>query len=220
MSDRIYLSNLLPHWPIKRQEELLDERLPGWRRSTVYRDVIPARKRQSHSASELKERARLLRPTGRPGVETITVVTAGVLAWATADFLDVLQAVTKRGAVLRMLHEDLTIDPAGGVPAVAAAMAAFERSKIRATGDGPGKGGRISGALRMAAAKAKCAAVRHMWVQPRSEFTDSEIAAEAGVSLATIKTHLGKRLDAVRVREAAEASAARNRARSKRREQN
>jgi hypothetical protein len=216
MVDRIYLSNILPHWPIKRQEAVLDERIPGWRKdAAIYRDVVPPRKRIGHGISALADRERLLRPTGRPGAETITVVTAGVLAWATADFLDVLQAVTRRGAVLRMLHEDLTIDPAGGVPAVAAAMAAFERSKIRATGDGPGKGGRISGALRLAASKAKCETVRHMWARPRKEFTDAEIAAQAGVSLATIKMHLGYRLEAVRVREAADATAARNRARKR-----
>jgi hypothetical protein len=163
MVDRIYLSNILPHWPIKRQEAVLDERIPGWRKdAAIYRDVVPPRKRIGHGISALADRERLLRPTGRPGAETITVVTAGVLAWATADFL-----------------------------------------------------GRISGALRLAASKAKCETVRHMWARPRKEFTDAEIAAQAGVSLATIKMHLGYRLEAVRVREAAEATAARNRARKK-----
>lgn len=216
MAHRIYLSNILPHWPIADQEVLLDEHMPGWRRSpAIYMDVLNPRKRKSHGVADLTERARLLRPTGRNSAVTVVVATAGLLAWSTADFLTVLEAITARGAALRLLKEDLLIEPDAGVPGVARATAAFERSKLRPDGGGPGVGGKISGERREAAAKAKCEVVRSLWESPRSEITDAAVAQEAGVSLATIKTHLGKRQDAIRRRQAAIATAERNRARKK-----
>ncbi len=215
MPDRIYLSNIVPHWPIAKQEQLLDEKVPDWRTGAVYRDVLPPRKRKAHGIADLVERARMLRPTGRRGGERIVVASPPLLAWALSDFHEVLSAATARGASLYFAAEDLTIDPAGGVSSVAAASAAFERGKARPSGEGPGKGGRISGERRLAASRAKCEGVRSLWESPRSEITDAAVAQLADVSLATIKTHLGPRLDAIRRRQTAAATAERNRARSK-----
>ena len=42
----------------ERQEALLAERMPGWSKVTVYQDILPAKKRQAHSAAALPERRR------------------------------------------------------------------------------------------------------------------------------------------------------------------
>lgn len=215
MTDRFYLSNLRKQWPFSRQEALLDERAPGWRGGSVYRDDLPARKRKAHNVESLTERASMLRPTSRRENEVVTVASLSIMAWGVADFLAVLGALTGRGATLRAIAEDLTIAPDAGVSAASLASEAFLKATAKGSGEGPEKGGRISGAKREAAAKAKCEAVRHLWERPRSEYTDAQVAAEAGVVVATIKAHLGKRPKAIRERELREAQAQRNRARRK-----
>jgi len=215
MADRFYLSNLRKQWPFPRQEVLLDERAPGWRRHSVYRDDLPAGKRKAHNPESLVERASLLRPTSRRESELVTVASIGVLAWGIADFLTVLGALTGRGATLRAIEEDLTITPDAGVSGASLASVAFEKACTKGSGDGPGKGGRISGALREAAAKARCETIRERWGMPRSLYSDHALAMEADVALATVKKHLGKRKDAIRAREVREAQAERNRKRRK-----
>jgi hypothetical protein len=59
---RSYLSNIRRHWPIARQEAVLDERAGGWRDGICYRDILPPRKRMAHGAADLTQRAALVLP--------------------------------------------------------------------------------------------------------------------------------------------------------------
>lgn len=212
---RVYLSNIRPRWPIERQEEVLDRELAGWRRMSVYRDILPPRARQSHGPADLTERADMLRPTRRPNGQPVYVASLAVLAWTLPDFLAVIGAMAARGDTLIGLTEGATLAPEAGAADVAKAGEAFVTATRRTTGEGPGKGGRISGERREARAKAACEAIRERWALPLDQHPTLALLAEAGVSRATAKKHLGRRDEAQRKYQLAQAQAERNRARRK-----
>ena len=212
---RVYLSNIRPRWPIERQEEVLDGALPDWRRRNVYRDVLASRSRQAHGPADLKERADMLRETKRRGGQEVWVASLSVLAWTLPDFLSVLGALAARGDTLVGAAEDVEISPDADAATVAQVGEAFVSATRRTTGEGPGKGGRISGERREARAKAACETIRERWALPSAEHPTAALLAEAGVSRATAKKHLGKRDEAQRKYQLSQAQAERNRKRRK-----
>lgn len=212
---RIYLSNIRPRWPIERQEEVLDGAVPDWRRKNVYRDILPPRSRQSHGPADLKERADMLRETRRRQGHDVWVASLAVLAWTLPDFLAVLGALAARGDTLFSVAEHSVVPPDAGAAVVAQVGEAFVSATRRATGEGPGKGGRISGERREARAKAACETIRERWALSSDEHPTAALLAEAGVTRTTAKKHLGKRDEAQRKYLAAQAQAERNRKRRK-----
>lgn len=216
MAARIYISNIRPTWPIAAQEAALDIGVPDWRKAGIYRDVLPPRSRQAHGAADLIERASMLRPTRRGGGETVYVASLAVLAWTLTDFLAVLAALAERGSMLVSCAEGFTIGLPDATPAdIAKAADAFTQAIRRNSGEGPSKGGRISGERREARAKAACETIRERWALPSDQHPTLALLAEAGVSRATAKKHLGHRDKAQAAYIKAQAQAERNRARRK-----
>lgn len=210
---RFYLSNIRPAWPIDRQEAALDATCPGWRRCSVYRDVLTASARKSHGAVDLVARARLLRPTSRTTPETVTVAGLAVLAWAPGDFVTVLAALSSRGASLVSIDDGMTVAP-NDVQATADAVAAFERAILRVGGAGK-SGGQVSGEIRSARAKAAIEVLRPFWGMPSDTHPTPIILRQCGVSKPTAIKYLGYRLDAQRAYQRAQDLAERNKQRAK-----
>lgn len=213
---KFYLSNIRAAWPIERQEALLDARAPGWREQSVYRDRLSAPKRKSHGASDLKQRATMLRPTRRGSGEDVTVAALPVLDWTVRGLLDVLTALSNRGSTLISLDCG-TVMPPNSVPATVAAVNEFERA-IRRIGDAGKIGGVVSGERRAAAAKAACEQIRPYWGLPSAEYPTADLLARYGVSRPTAIAYLGKRGDAQRAHQHAQAVAERNRKRAAKKE--
>jgi hypothetical protein len=212
---RYYLANIRPAWPIQRQEEVLDTHAPEWRQSAaVYRDVLPGKRRQAHSASDMENRADILRPTGRRGIETVTVASLTVIAVSQLDLVHVLARLDARRATLVALAEGLTIPPTGGAGVVQQACDVFAASIHRGRGDRH-KGARVSAARREGNAKVACEAVRHLWSLPRSQISDKAVIAQAGVARGTVVKHLGDRTELLKKIEADANRAAANQARRK-----
>jgi hypothetical protein len=78
LSVRAYLSNLSPRWPFERQEADHATHTPGWPDVPTFRDKLSVKKRIAHQPVSLKERASLLRPTGREAGEVIYVASLAV----------------------------------------------------------------------------------------------------------------------------------------------
>jgi hypothetical protein len=201
MTNRAYLSNLSPAWPISRQEELLATALPGWPKGvTVHRDIMKARDRQAHQTDRLVERAKLLRPSSRPSGETIWLAALPVLAWGANDLLACLTLAASRNATVRVLQPPLTLLPSATAADLHEAMASFADGKKRAAEAVRGLvGGKVSGELRKAAARQKAETIKTEWSLPSDDYPTLALLDKAGISRNTAKLYLGPRAEAQRV---------------------
>lgn len=209
---RFYLSNIRKGWPVERQEAALDAAAPGWRKATVYRDVLPPRKRQSHGPADLIERASMLRPTRRRSNDTVTVAGVAPLAWTLPDFLAVLTALAARGDTLTDLDSGLSVPPDATASVIQQAADTFERA-IRRVGSYGKTGGQVSGERRSEVAKTACERIAERWKLPSEDYPTAALLAEAGVSRPTAIQYLGPRQRAQWEHQRSTETAARNRAR-------
>lgn len=194
---RFFLSNISPVWPIERQEALLGPPPPG---AVVFRDILDRRDRQSHQPDRLVQRALMLRPTRRKG-GVFTLAAWPVLAWTTEDMLACLTLIMERGASLRVLASDMTIEPGSGPAVLLEAMQAFTASRKRDAAVARGMtGGAVSGATRSAEKEATAKRMEPFWRLPNEPPNETEaLLKRFEISRNTAKKYLGKRSDAQRV---------------------
>lgn len=212
---RVYLSNIRPQWPIERQEALLDERVPGWRSASIYRDILSraAIKRQG----KLPDRDEfLLHPSSRPDGDTVYVPTLTNIAWTPSDFIAVLMRLAARHDTLVGLAEEVQVEP--GKANVDEIRKAFQAATRRFSGVGV-RGGEASGKRRADEALAKCEKIRERWGLPSTEWPTKVLCEEVNISRPTAIQYLGNRKKAQQIYQARLATIARNQARKKRRVQ-
>lgn len=215
MPTRIYLSNISRHWPIERQEKLLDEMIPEWRKLTaIYRDMPSAAKRKVHAPDALPERDRaLLRAVGTPRPETIVVAALPVLAFGAVDLNGVLAKAERRGATIRALYpSDRHIPPDASKAEVHAAVEELNNAKKRPYGGRLAVEGRAASLVsRKANIEERLAKIRDLWVL--KTHTTKELGVIAGhvrdghrksvpMAHATMVLHLGRREEAQNMHEA------------------
>lgn len=189
---RIYLSNIKDEWPIGRQEELLDHRLPDWRSMAAYYDVLP---KSGIKTGRLVQRDDfLLRKTGRTTSGGDVVVAAlPVLARTPTDLTAVLVRLAARHETLRSLAEDVLVDPTS--EDLDDIRAAFTGAARRFSAKGV-PGGVASGIKRSAEAQAKVELIRPFW--PLLEPTTNELCETFDISRPTVESYLGPRKEAQR----------------------
>jgi len=181
MSTRAYLSDVSPWWTMERQEAALADVLPG---ATVFRDELDARARRGHSVASLTARAAMLRPTGRQlAGETIHVASLAVLGWSEDDVRAVLATMAARGTVL-VSSEGIDGEP----------LEAWRVAKRRSRLEGAALlGSSVSAERRKAASAAAVAIIKPYWPLSSAEYPTASLLTKCGLSLNTVKAHLGSR---------------------------
>lgn len=162
MKRKTYSSNILRHWPIEAQRAEL-AKLP--KPVEAYEDVLKPRALKAHSPADLKERAELLRRTGRKGgAEEISVACLGVLAWVAEDFMAAMGAAAARNATIVALDTARTISPTATAVELAEALSEFLTARRRhQTSGGRLAGVEASRKLRMADTAARAALIADDW---------------------------------------------------------
>lgn len=162
MKRKVYRSNILRHWPIAAQRDATAHVI-----GEVYEDVLKPRALKAHSPADLKERAELLRPTGRRrGDETIYVASLGVLAWVAEDFMACMGAASARGATVVALDTGRSIPPTANAADLAEAQSEFLAARRKQTSGDRLAGVAASKAKRMADTKTRLALIEADWHQP------------------------------------------------------
>lgn len=162
MKRKKYLANILRQWPIEAQRTALAN-VPT--PVETYEDALKPLALKAHSPADLKERAELLRPTGRRNSEeTIYVASLGVLAWQAEDFMAALGAAAKRGATVSVVETGRVIQPTASAADLADALSEFLAARRRHQTTG----GRLAGVqasrdVRMADTKARAALIADDW---------------------------------------------------------
>lgn len=162
MKRKKYVSNILRQWTVEAQREALAD-VPG--PVEGYEDVLAPRTLKAHSPADLKERAELLRKTGRRrGDETIYVASLGVLAWVAEDFMACMAAAAARNATIYALDTGRSIPPTATAKELAEALSEFLASRRRhQTTGGRLAGVNASRALRMEDAQKRKALIEADW---------------------------------------------------------
>lgn len=162
MKRKIYLSNILRHWPIEAQRKALAH-IP--KPVEIYEDVLKPRALKAHSPADLTGRAELLRPTARRNAaEVICVASLGVLAWVAEDFMMAMAAAAKRNAVVSVQETGREIPPTATAKELAEALSEFLASRRRhQTTGGRLAGVQASRALRMEDAQKRKALIEADW---------------------------------------------------------
>lgn len=162
MKRKIYLSNILRHWPLDAQRKVLRDVSKPFE---TYEDVLKPSALKAHSPGDLKERAQLLRPTARKNSpEIIYVASLGVLAWVAEDFMSVLAAAGKRNAILSVRETGTAISPTADAAELAKALSEFLAARRRhQTTGGRLAGVEASRAVRTASSRERAALIADDW---------------------------------------------------------
>jgi hypothetical protein len=198
VADKAYISNIAHGWSIERQLTMLASSVVGWP-IPVYRDEIKRNALTARDPDALEQRGDLLRPTARRSVDTIHVVSLGVLAWRVDDFARVIEALASRKTVITEHHTGLTFD----LRQEDERRQIVERFPISRR-EGSRQKGRLIGAKasaekRNAASKAAAEAIKDRWGAPGH--TASQLVVESGYTYHTMVRWLGKWEPARRRRE-------------------
>ncbi|CAK9249807.1 unnamed protein product [Sphagnum jensenii] len=131
----------------------------------------------------------LFRPTRRNTGANIHVMSLAVVADNEKDFRSFLGLLAKRGCGLVSLEEDIGIYDGKYPSKFIVALWREARTK------GAAKIGARVSADRKKASTAECIAkIKDKWPLPSKEVSTKTLLAEAGLSLNTVKSHLGSRI--------------------------
>lgn len=187
---KVYISNLSPLWPIKRQEAILDD-VEG----TRFCDELDSSERRGFRINGLPSRDMMLRKSTRSEDQVIQVASIAVLARNSEDLMIALTQAAERNAVVRDLSARVDIKPNAKAKDLKAVAALFADSRKRAAEKVRGQtGGQKSGAIKAAQAKAVALKYENDW--RNHEKTNKDLAKESGVSVNTLKLYLGRRKEA------------------------
>lgn len=204
MKLRAYKSNLSPPWTERRQDEALARAIPGYPRGVdVISDWPDGGARQGHKPLLPGRDGLLLRRASRRAEEAIYMASLSVLAqsWedgATGEWgvARCLALAADRGATIHVvgITPPLIIPPSSDAALFAEASQEFAQGKRRQRAEKRGQvGGRVSADRRKADAREKLKTIERFWHDPKETRKDAELAAIAGVSVNTVKDHLGDR---------------------------
>lgn len=195
---KAYASNISPGWPLEAQKVALADA------GTLYIDEISKAGRNRRLPAELKNRATMLRPTGRlVGSETITVQSLRCLAWTSADLVNVLAAASARHATIVVLEPAMTIPPVPGAQVWQEAVEQWQQTRSRLySGPDRKKGFQVSIENRAKETARRIALIREDWPK-RQHPTKVLLERAAGkdgkpMAVNTAVLHLGKRPQAQR----------------------
>lgn len=192
---KAYLNNISPAWPLRRQEDVLRAAIPGWPKSVdVRRDVLDSKQLMANRPASLVELGKLLARHSFRRADTINVASLAVLGWRDSELIRHLLAATALGITVKARDIGLEIGPDATPAVMKRAVDAFlaAREKVRQGKRGEA-GGQASGAVRRSAAGEKVKTIAKFWKDPKETRTDRELAVIAGVSVNTVKEHLGPR---------------------------
>lgn len=160
----------------------------------VYRDELSRNDMRTRNVQALTQRAEMLRPIKRAVSERITVASLRCLALTAVDLSCVLVATAKRKAMIHAVDTGETFLPGGGIEDVHAAMLAWERGRrVGQTIAAREKAAVVSAKLVDERRERALELARPLWGLPTAEITGPEIAKRAGISVASLITHLGPR---------------------------
>lgn len=197
MLQKVYMSNISPHWTEPKQQATLASVLIG--EHSLYTDTLPPAMRMGRDPASLAERASMLRPTAKARGEIINVASLAVLAWSPQDLTRVFSAAAERGATVLAHDINLAIPPNAEMSIVHTALEELARSRRRAQTElGRFAGGKISGHLRGEASRVACDKIAARWALPTKEYPTDDLLAEAGVSRNTATKYLDRRPEAQR----------------------
>lgn len=187
---KLYFSNLTPVWPLKRQEAILNGIS-----ATKFCDELPSGERRGFRLNGLPERRSMLRPTTRQAQQTIFVASLAVLARNAEDLMLALSQASEINATVRDVSANVDIKPHAKAKELKKAAEIFTQGRMRAMEVERGTtGGRKSADLRLAQAKKIALEHEKDWLEYGK--TNKQISEESGLSVNTLKAHLGRRVEA------------------------
>jgi hypothetical protein len=196
---RLYVRNGVSGLSAERQEEILHS--AGFY-GPVYRDELSRNDMRTRNIEALTQRTEMLRPIKRATSERIAVASLRCLALTAVDLSSVLVAAAKRSATIYAADTGERYPPGGGIEDVQAAMLAWERGRRSGqTQAAREKAARVSPKLAEKRRERALEIARPLWGLPTTEITALEIANKAGVSVASLITHLGPRRKAQKTHE-------------------
>ena len=142
-SGRAYISTISPSWSLDRQREVLK----GC--EDIYCDDLTKAQRHRRRTDELKDRARLLRPTSRTEPGVVYIAAWICFAWDSDDLLIAVgQAAARRDTII-CLSDGTQLEPVPNVEALGKIVAGFRRERVDArTEPGREKGTVVAAARR------------------------------------------------------------------------
>lgn len=175
MTQRVYLNDIVPWWPIERQEAALSDVMAT---AVVFQDLLSRRQRQGHSAADLVQRAQMLRPTNHvPRGEVIHVATLAILARTQIELLDFLSALVSRGSALVTAETSTTYRPLTEAlfPQI---IEDWKQARVKSRIEGATlRGGEATKVKYTAIYKARFARIKDHWGDP--EWPTKTLLAEA-----------------------------------------
>lgn len=165
----IYLSNIAPGWSFARQEALLDERLPGWRRGAVFRDEMTLRRGRTYLVGGLPQREEALRRTTRATTSVLHVATLPVIAWGPEDFSSLCGMLATANIAIFALDTGTRIEPGDEISHAAAIEEFVMRRKAASEQAARLAGTAASAAKRHARIADGCRRIRDRWGMPSTE---------------------------------------------------
>lgn len=196
---RLYVRNGVSGLLPERQEEMLHS--AGFS-GPVYRDELSRNDMRTRNVGVLTQRAEMLRPIKRAVSERIAVASLRCLALTAVDLCSVLVAAAKLNATIHAIDTGETFPPGGDIEDVQAAMFAWERGRrVGQTMAAREQATVVSAKLVEKRRERALEIARPLWGLPTAEITAQEIAKKAGVSVASLITHLGPRRKAQKTRE-------------------
>jgi hypothetical protein len=149
---------------------------------------------RTRNIEALTQRTEMLRPIKRSISERIAVASLRCLALTAVDLSSVLVAAAKRNATIHAVDTGETFPPGGGIEDVQAAMFAWERGRrVGQTMAAREQAAVVSAKLVEKRRERALKIARPLWGLTTAEITGTEIAKRAGISVASLITHLGPR---------------------------
>ncbi|MFT9089463.1 MAG: hypothetical protein ABF479_00385 [Gluconacetobacter sp.] len=196
---RLYVRNGVSGLPPERQLQLIES--AGYS-GAVYCDELSRNDMRARNVAALIQRAEMLRPIRRHASERIVVASLRCLALTAVDLSSVLVAAEKRNATIYAVDIGISFSPGGNAEAVQAAMLAWEQGRrIGQTQAAREKAAVVYPKIAGERRDRSLQIARPLWSLPTAEITGAEIAKRAGLSVASLITHLGPRRKAQKARE-------------------
>lgn len=195
MTDRAYISNISPSWPVADQEKLLAER--GFDPKAAHRDMLRARQLRSRDPEHLSDREALARSTGRVKGGTLHVATPAIMAWRVPDFRRLVEALAARFDAIMVHAEGRLFRLPEDIEALVQQFPISRTAAGRRAGSLVGAA--ASAATRNAISKAAADRIRDRW--GTEGHTAAALCAEVDFTYHTMRRYLPRWEVAARRRE-------------------
>ena len=192
---RAYVRDGVPGLTMAKQEEILTA--AGIDISDAYRDMLKKAQIKRRSPDELRDRARMMRPTSRGTPEIIYVASLRCLGWTMADIARAIAAAGRRNASIHAVDIAETFNAETIPERLMLALAnADDARRIGQTADGRSAGVTAAAIKKEKKRKAQLAIAAPLWVLPSGEISATEIANQVKMSVRSLHKWLGPRQEA------------------------